>query len=344
MDAEQPFREAVLWEPSAGGRVNCRLCNFRCVIADGKLGHCAVRKNIGGRLYSLNYGRLCATNPDPIEKKPLYHFQPGSRSFSIAAVGCNFRCEFCQNWQISQAALETGRIDGESVSPEQIVAAAVRTGCRSIAYTYTEPTIFMELCNDCARPARERGLANVFVSNGYMTREAIDFAADWLDAINVDLKAFSDEYYKRLCGARLQPVLDSIACIARQTKIWMEVTTLVLPGQNDSEEELKKLADFLVTQAGPDVPWHVSRFYPQYKYTDSQPTPMQTMQRAEEIGRAAGLRYVYLGNVPGTKSDNTYCYHCGRSLIERVGYRIAANHIKDAKCPDCGTAVAGVGL
>jgi pyruvate formate lyase activating enzyme len=344
MDAEQPFREAVLWEPSAGGRVNCRLCNFRCVIADGKLGHCAVRKNIGGRLYSLNYGRLCATNPDPIEKKPLYHFQPGSRSFSIAAVGCNFRCEFCQNWQISQAALETGRIDGESVSPEQIVAAAVRTGCRSIAYTYTEPTIFMEICNDCARPARERGLANVFVSNGYMTREAIDFAADWLDAINVDLKAFSDEYYKRLCGARLQPVLDSIAYIARQTKIWMEVTTLVLPGQNDSEEELKKLADFLVTQAGPDVPWHVSRFYPQYKYTDSQPTPMQTMQRAEEIGRAAGLRYVYLGNVPGTKSDNTYCYHCGRSLIERVGYRIAANHIKDAKCPDCGTAVAGVGL
>jgi pyruvate formate lyase activating enzyme len=344
MDAEQPFREAVLWEPSAGGRVNCRLCNFRCVISDGKLGHCAVRKNIGGKLYSLNYGRLCATNPDPIEKKPLYHFQPGSRSFSIAAVGCNFRCEFCQNWQISQAALETGRIDGESVSPEQIVAAAVRTGCRSIAYTYTEPTIFMELCNDCARPARERGLANVFVSNGYMTREAIDFAADWLDAINVDLKAFSDEYYKRLCGARLQPVLDSIAYIARQTKIWMEVTTLVLPGQNDSEEELKKLADFLVTQAGPDVPWHVSRFYPQYKYTDSQPTPMQTMQRAEEIGRAAGLRYVYLGNVPGTKSDNTYCYHCGRSLIERVGYRIAANHIKDAKCPDCGTAVAGVGL
>jgi pyruvate formate lyase activating enzyme len=202
----------------------------------------------------------------------------------------------------------------------------------------------MEFCNDCARPAKERGLANVFVSNGYMTREAIDFAADWLDAINVDLKAFTDEYYRRLCAARLQPVLDSIAYIAKQTRIWIEVTTLLLPGQNDSPEELKKLADFLVTQAGPDVPWHVSRFYPQYKYTDSQPTPLESMQRAEKIGKAAGLHYVYLGNVPGTKAENTYCWHCGRLLIERQGYRIAANHITDSACPQCGTRIAGVGL
>jgi pyruvate formate lyase activating enzyme len=344
MEPTELFKEAVLWCPAEGGRVQCYLCNFHCLIGDGKLGHCSVRKNIGGKLYSLNYGKICAANPDPIEKKPLYHFQPGSRSFSIATVGCNFRCEFCQNWQISQAALETGRIEGESTSPEQIVTAAVRTGCKSIAYTYTEPTIFMELCNDCARPARERGLANVFVSNGYMTREAIDFAADWLDAINVDLKAFSDDYYKRLCVARLQPVLDSIAYIAKQTKIWIEITTLLLPGQNDSEEELKRLVDFLVTEAGPDVPWHISRFYPQYKYTDSAPTPMESMQRAEQIGKAAGLRYVYLGNVAGTKSENTYCYSCRRMLIERVGYRIAANHIRDSKCPQCGTQIAGVGL
>jgi pyruvate formate lyase activating enzyme len=202
----------------------------------------------------------------------------------------------------------------------------------------------MELCNDCARPAKERGLANVFVSNGYMTPEAIDFAASWLDAINVDLKAFSDDYYERLCAARLQPVLDSIAYIARHTKIWMEITTLLLPGQNDSEDELKGLADFLVTQAGPDVPWHISRFYPQYKYTDSQPTPLQSMQRAEQIGKAAGLRYVYLGNVPGMKSENTYCYNCGRTLIERTGYRVAANRIKDSMCPDCGVRIAGFGL
>jgi pyruvate formate lyase activating enzyme len=202
----------------------------------------------------------------------------------------------------------------------------------------------MELCNDCARPAKEQGLANIFVSNGYMTREAIDFAADWLDGINVDLKAFSDDYYRQLCSARLQPVLDTIAYIARETKIWMEITTLLLPGQNDSEEELKKLADFLVTQAGPDVPWHISRFYPQYKYTDSQPTPLESLRRAEEIGKAAGLHYVYLGNVPGEKSESTHCYRCGRLLIERMGYRIAANHIKDSKCPHCGTAIAGFGL
>ncbi len=344
MEPTELFKEAVLWEPAEGRRVRCRLCNFYCLIGEGKLGHCFVRKNIGGKLYSLNYGKICAANPDPIEKKPLYHFQPGSRSFSIATVGCNFRCEFCQNWQISQAALETGRIDGEKWSPDQIVTSAVRTGCKSIAYTYTEPTIFMELCNDCARPAKERGLANVFVSNGYMTREAIDFVADWLDAINVDLKAFTDDYYKKLCSARLQPVLDSIAYIAKQTKIWIEITTLLLPGQNDAEEELKKLADWLVTEAGPDVPWHISRFYPQYKYTDSAPTPLESLQRAERIGKAAGLHYVYLGNVAGTDAENTYCYKCGRMLIERMGYQIAANHIRDSRCPQCGTQIAGVGL
>ncbi len=338
------YKEAVLWDAAGDRKVRCKLCSFHCLIGEGKLGHCCVRKNIGGKLCSLNYDKVCAANPDPIEKKPLFHFQPGSRSFSIAAIGCNFRCAFCQNWQISQAALETGPIDGESISPAEIVAAAVKTGCKSIAYTYTEPTIFMELCNDCARPAKERGLANVFVSNGYMTREAIDFAADWLDGINVDLKAFSDDYYRQLCAARLQPVLDSIAYIAKETHIWMEITTLLLPGQNDSEEELKKLTDFLVTRAGPDVPWHISRFYPQYKYTDSQPTPVQTMRRAEEIGKAAGLRYVYLGNVPGNKSESTHCYNCGRMLIERTGYAIVANEVKDSKCPKCGAQIAGFGL
>jgi len=344
MESTETLKEAVLWEPAEAQKVQCRLCSFRCRIGAGKLGHCNVRRNIGGKLYSLNYHKVCATNVDPIEKKPMYHFQPGSRSFSIAAVGCNFRCEFCQNWQISQAALETGRIDGEAITPEQIVEAAVRSGCKSIAYTYTEPTIFMELCNDCARPAKERGLANVFVSNGYMTREAIDFAAEWLDGINVDLKAFTDGYYQKLCSARLEPVLDSIAYIARQTKIWIEITTLLLPGQNDSEEELKKLAGWLVAEAGPEVPWHISRFYPQYKYTDSEPTPLESLRRAEEIGKAAGLHYVYLGNVPGTDGENTYCHNCHTKLIGRIGYRITANHIKDSKCPNCGTAIAGFGL
>jgi pyruvate formate lyase activating enzyme len=206
MTAGQNLKQAVLWEPAQDKKVQCKLCAHHCLIAEGRLGRCGVRKNIEGALYSLNYDKVCSANPDPIEKKPLFHFQPGSSSFSIATMGCNFRCDFCQNWQISQAMIEDGRIDGEAISPEQIVNAAIRSGCKSIAYTYTEPTVFMELCADCAKLAKQHGLANVFVSNGYQTKETIDFAADWLDAINVDLKAFSEDYYRRLCKAKLQPV------------------------------------------------------------------------------------------------------------------------------------------
>jgi len=342
--AEMNLKRAVLWEEAGDKKVRCRLCAHGCVIGDGKVGHCCVRKNIGGVLYSVNYDKVCAANPDPIEKKPLFHFQPGSRSFSIACVGCNFRCEFCQNWHISQMAGEDGRIDGKTISPQQIVGAAVRDGCKSIAYTYTEPTIFMELCDDCGRLGKEKGLANVFVSNGYMTTEAIDFCKGWLDGINVDLKSFNDDYYKRLCKARLQPVLDTIRYIAKETDIWMEVTTLIVPGENDSDEELKQLADFIVNEAGADVPWHISRFHPQYKYLDSIPTPIETLERAERIGRQAGLHYVYLGNVPGAKSESTFCYKCGRLLIERVGYHITANHVKNSCCPDCGVKIAGFGI
>jgi len=344
-EEEVKFKRAVLWEPSGTDkRVRCKLCNWRCVIDDGKYGHCAVRKNIDGVLYSLNYDRVCAANADPIEKKPLFHFQPGSSSFSIACAGCNFRCEFCQNWQISQMALEEGGIEGQKISAEQIVEAAVRGRCKSIAYTYTEPTIFMELCADCGRPAKQKGLANVFVSNGYMTREAIDFAAEWLDGINVDLKAFSEDYYKSLCKARLQPVLDTIRYIAKQTDIWMEITTLLVPGQNDSDEELKKLVDFIVSEAGPDVPWHVSRFYPQYKFLDAMPTPIEALERAGEIGKEAGLHYIYLGNVPGAKSESTFCHSCGRMLIQRVGYRVVENNVDGGKCPECGVEIAGYEL
>ena len=342
--AKENLKQAVLWEAEEDKKVRCKLCNWRCLIDEGKLGRCCVRKNIDGVLYSLNYNKVCSANPDPIEKKPLFHFQPGTSSFSIATMGCNFRCSFCQNWQISQAAIEDGRINGQTISPDKIVEAAVRYDCKSIAYTYTEPTIFMELCNDCGRLAKEKGLANVFVSNGFMSREAIDFAGEWLNGINVDLKSFSEDYYKRLCKASLQPVLDTISYIANQTNIWLEITTLLVPGENDSEDELKRLADFIVSKLGPDVPWHISRFRPDYKYTDSGPTPVSTLERAGQIGKSAGLHYIYLGNVPGAKAESTFCYKCGRVLIERVGYHISANHITNSCCPDCGTNIAGFEL
>jgi pyruvate formate lyase activating enzyme len=342
---KENLKKAVLWEPlSEQEKVKCGLCNWRCVINNGKTGKCRVRKNIDGTLYSLNYHKIIAANPDPIEKKPLFHFLPGSKSFSIAAMGCNFQCEFCQNWQISQAPAEDGNIDGQAINPEIIAAAAKRDGCKSIAYTYTEPTVFMELCNDCGRIAKEHGLANVFVSNGFMTTEAIDFAAKWLDGINIDIKAFRENFYKKLCKARLQPVLDTVSYIAKNTNIWMEITTLLIPGENDSEEELKKLADFLVKNAGPDVPWHVSRFHPQYKYLDSVPTPTESLEKAYNIGKSAGLHYIYIGNVFGSKSESTFCFKCNQLLIKRAGYQITANNIKDSKCPNCKTSIAGFGL
>lgn len=338
---QKNLKPAVLTESVGDKQVRCNLCSFRCLIGETKMGRCGVRKNIDGILYSLNYTKVCAVNVDPIEKKPLFHFQPGSRSFSVAAIGCNFKCDFCQNWQISQVEIENNRITSQSITPEQIVDSAVRSQCSNIAYTYTEPTIFMELCNDCGRLAKEKNLANVFVSNGFMTREAIDFASDWLDGINIDLKSFSEDYYKRLCKAKLQPVLDTITYIANETKISLEITTLLVPGENDSDDELKKLADFIVTKANPDIPWHISRFHPNYKYMDSVPTPIESLEKAGQIGKEAGLRYIYIGNVPGSELENTFCYSCGKKLIERVGYTIVSNIIKNSCCPDCGTKIAG---
>ena len=333
-----------MWEPAEDRCVRCRLCSWHCLIADGKRGRCRVRQNIGGRLYSLVYDKLCAANADPIEKKPLFHFQPGSRSFSIAAPGCNFQCLFCQNWQISQMPVYQNVLEGSAYRPEAIVRAAVESRCKSIAYTYTEPTVFMELCDETGRLARQQGLANVFVSNGFMSRAAIDNAADWLDGINVDLKAFSETYYRDLCKAKLEPVLETIRYIARHTDIWLEITTLVVPGQNDSDDELRAIAEFIAAEASVDVPWHVSRFYPQYKMLDNPPTGEKQLQRACEIGGEAGLRYVYVGNLPGSRAESTFCWNCGTQLIERCGYQILQNLVRDSKCPKCETRIAGFEL
>ncbi|MDD5458589.1 MAG: AmmeMemoRadiSam system radical SAM enzyme [Phycisphaerae bacterium] len=343
MVTQGQLKEAVLWKKDGDNKTDCFLCNWHCSISPGKTGRCFVRRNIEGTLYSLNYDKVCAANPDPIEKKPLFHFQPGSRSFSIAAPGCNFRCEFCQNWQISQMPLE-GQIDGQALTPQLIVKATVQSQCKSIAYTYTEPTIFMELCAETGKLAKEKGLANVFVSNGFMTIEAVDFVKDWLNGINIDLKAFTEDYYKRLCKARLQPVLDTIEYIAKNTDIWLEITTLIVPGENDSDEELKQMADFLVSRAGADVPWHISRFFPQYHYTDSVPTPIETMQKAYSVGKEAGLKYIYLGNVAGGGYEDTVCPGCGEVLIQRSGYYITKNKIKDSRCPACSQKIPGYQL
>ena len=336
------MQEAMFYQELPDNQVRCSLCRFRCLIADGARGHCGVRENQDGILYSLVYGKLCAENADPIEKKPLFHFQPGSRSYSIATVGCNFHCRHCQNYEISQIEKETP-IRGVARTPAEVVKKAVAHGCTSIAYTYTEPTVFFEFACDTARLAHEAGLKNIFVTNGYITPEALAFIAPWLDAANIDLKGFSENFYRDIIQARLAEVLDSII-EHRKLGIWIELTTLIIPGLNDDEKELQELASFIVANLGIDTPWHVSQFYPTYKLMDRPRTPLATLRRAREIGRAAGLRYVYEGNVPGEGGENTWCPSCAAPLIERYGFAIGTNRIRNGVCPDCGTAIAGIGM
>lgn len=329
--------EARWYQKLSSNRVRCDLCNHRCVIEEGKRGTCGVRENRDGTLYSLVYGKLIAAHVDPIEKKPLFNFYPGSRAFSIATVGCNFRCTHCQNADISQMPVDHNRIMGEDTSPEHVVQMAERNGCESISYTYTEPTVFMEYAYDVAKLAKEKGLKNSFVTNGYMTEEALRDMQPYLDAANVDLKGFTEEHYRDVCGARLKPVLNTLK-LMKELGIWVEITTLVIPTVNDSEEQLRQIAEFILG-LGSETPWHVSRFHPTYKMTDLPPTPVKTVVRARQIGLEAGLRYVYCGNIPGDEGENTYCYNCGELLIPRYGYQVGKIHIKDSKCEYCGAAI-----
>jgi len=334
--------EARLYLKEKEKKVRCQACNHRCLIKEGQRGICWVRENRGGILYSLVYGRPIATHVDPIEKKPLFHFLPGSTSFSLATVGCNFRCLFCQNADISQAR-EMKRIAGEEVAVEEIIAAALRAKCRSISYTYTEPTVFFEYAQDIASLASERGLKNVFVTNGYMTSEVLDSLHPNLHAANVDLKAFREDFYKTQCGAKLAPVLASLKMMKR-LGVWVEVTTLIIPTLNDSKEELGELAQFVADELGPETPWHISRFHPTYKATQLPITSVKTLQQAWEIGKEAGLRYVYTGNVPGNPGEKTYCHRCGYLLLDRFGFSILKNNLQNGNCPQCRTALDGIGL
>ena len=334
-------REAMLYEPAEGGAVRCRLCGNGCVIEPDKLGICRVRQNVGGKLVSLNYDNIIAIHVDPIEKKPLFHFLPGSLALSIAAAGCNFQCAFCQNWQISQAPRTGAALGGQAMKPAVIVDVAERNRCASISYTYTEPTIFFELAFDTATLARAKGIKNTFVSNGFMTPEAVRTIAPVLDGINVDLKAFRDETYRQVMRARLEPVLTCLRALVAEG-VWVEVTTLVVPGMNDSDEELGDIAGFIAGELGTDVPWHVSRFHGDYQMDGQRPTPIDTLDRAARIGRQAGLKFVYSGNVPGDQNESTLCPSCGTMLIHRVGYAIHESRLAAGACPDCHTPVAGV--
>jgi pyruvate formate lyase activating enzyme len=297
-------------------------------------------ENRGGVLYSLVYGKAVAMHVDPIEKKPFFHFHPGSSAFSMATVGCNMRCLNCQNSDISQMPRDGNRIEGSEASPEELVRAVLKSGCGILSYTYTEPAIFLDYALDTAEIAVRHGILNTFVTNGYFTEESLRTAAPLLHAANVDLKAFRDETYRKTCGARLQPVLDTIA-LMRKLGVWVEVTTLLISGLNDSEAELRGIADFILA-VDPGIPWHISRFYPQYRMTDFPATPVESIRRARAIGMGVGLRYVYAGNVPGDDGENTFCWKCRSLLVERHGFQVVSNRISKGACPDCGTKMDGV--
>ena len=332
-------KEALCYKQLSDKVVRCDLCAHHCRIGSGETGFCHVRRNDDGILHTLAYGETVARNVDPIEKKPLYHFLPGTLSYSIATAGCNFHCGFCQNWRISQTDGAVENVgDGRPFPPADVVQHALRRGCRSIAYTYTEPTVFFEYARDTGITAREAGLKNIFVTNGFMTRQALDMTAGWLDAANVDLKAWRNDYYRDVCSGRIKPVLDTIEYL-KQLGVWVEVTTLLIPGENDADAELKGIAEF-IAGVGREIPWHISRFHPDYQFAHHAATPMERLQKAENIGRAAGLKYVYLGNVAGDK--NTCCPACGRSVVRRSAMGLGSVDLDQGRCRYCGEVVDGI--
>ncbi|MEW6103565.1 MAG: AmmeMemoRadiSam system radical SAM enzyme [bacterium] len=332
------MKEAFLYEKK-DDFVECHLCSHRCRIKQGKRGICGVRENRDGILYSLVHNLACSCNIDPIEKKPFFHFLPGSYSLSVATVGCNLACKFCQNWTISQAPKDEDGIFGEELPPSRIVKTAKVKGCKSISYTYTEPTIFFEYAFETANIAKKEGLYNNFVTNGYMSPEALKMIAPYLDAANVDLKG-DDNFYKTLCNARQEPVLSSIR-LMKELGIWVEITTLLIPEKNTSSGILSDIAKF-IKEVGEETPWHISRFHPNYKMLDIPPTPISFIERAREIGKNAGLRYVYSGNIPGDPGENTYCYQCKEPIINRIGFSVLSNSLKDGVCPNCKAKIDGI--
>ena len=346
-ESEPHIRQALLGEtfddPIAPGSVRCVACAHRCILRPGRIGICGVRQNRGGRLYTLVYGQVAIALPEPIEKKPFCHFLPGNYAYSVATRGCNFHCAFCQNWEISQAHREGLVPESRNVTPEAVVEEAVAAGVRSVAYTYVEPTVFLEFALDSMIRARAAGLHNVFVTNGYETPEAIELVAPYLDAANVDVKAASDRFYRRVCGARWEPVRDAVVEM-HERGIWLELTTMVIPGLNDDRRELRAMAEWISTAVGPETPWHLTRFQPAYRLSDLQPTPAATLVEAAALAREVGLRHVYIGNAPEVEAATTFCALCGERLISRADFAVTEWRLVDGRCPRCRHALAGVGL
>jgi len=317
-------------------RVQCQNCAHYCVIENRKRGICVVRENIDGKLYSLNYGKACAVNIDPIEKKPFFHFLPGSQSLSVATVGCNFRCHSCQNHSISQMPQSTGKIIGEEISPKEIVELAKKNQLPSISYTYTSPAVFSEYALDIMKLAKKQGIKNCWVSNGFWSKELFDLISPYLDAANIDLKSFNDNFYVKYCGGKLQPILDTLKRL-EQKKIWTEITTLVIPTLNDKEEIFKNIAKFIKNELSPEIPWHVTQFCGaiSWKLQHLPDTPVETLENVYHIGKKMGLKYVYIGNIPGLEGEDTFCPECGELAIKRYGYFVE-RYDKNGKCPKCG--------
>jgi len=332
-------KEAEFYERLEGKKVRCTLCPHGCVVANRERGICGVRENRDGTYYTLVYGNPCALHTDPIEKKPLFHFLPGASAFSISTAGCNFECRFCQNWNISQFRPE--QVTSIDLPPEKTVQRAKREGAEVIAYTYGEPVIFYEYMCETARLGKKEGLRSVMISNGYIREQPMRRACEVLDAVKIDFKGFTEKFYREVCSGTLRPVMDTLVLLKR-TGIWFEIVVLLVPTLNDSASEITDMTHWMVDNLGPDVPVHFSRYYPCYKITNIPRTPVATLERAREIAMNAGIRFVYIGNVPGHKAESTYCPKCGKVLIQRLGYFVKVSGLKKGACKYCGEEIPGV--
>jgi len=339
-NSDSLFRyEAKFYQKLDEKTLQCQLCPNRCRLQDGHRGFCRAREPKEGKLYSLVYGKAAAVHIDPMEKKPLFHFLPGTSIFSIATAGCNYRCKFCQNWQLSQFPPEETL--NQELPPEEVVNQAIKNNCPSIAYTYTEPSIFYEYMLDTARQAKIRGLRNMYHSNGSLNSQAVEELSLYLDAANIDLKAFTQEYYSEVCAGYLDTVLETLK-ILKKNKVWLELTTLVVPGLNDDLAQIKQMCLWIKENLGPDLPIHLTRFWPQYKLTALNPTPTETLEKARDVAQSAGLNFVYIGNVPGHAGENTYCPLCKRAVIQRRGFTVLSNDVVNGKCKSCGREIPGI--